>query len=96
MNKFDLRSKEVIELVSQIILGEVSCVIDYEFHCFTFKIYNGGHGWNWRGDIYDIMNMPPNKCAWEICTSYRDWLLATLFKNKYLEDLLLSRKEQPL
>lgn len=96
MGKIEFRSREIVMLVSQFIRGEVECTIDYEFHCYTFKIYNGEHGWNWRGDIYDIMNMPPNKCAWKICTSYRDWLLTTYFQNKHLGDLLHSRKEQPL
>ena len=96
MDKIELRGKKIVELISQFILGDVNCDINYDFHYFTFGIYNGPHGWNWRGDISDVMHMSPNECAWEICITYRDWVLDTYFRNEYLEDLLHSRKEQPL
>ena len=91
MDEIKLRGKEIAELVSSVVVGDINWTIDYDWGCFTFKIWNGGYGWNWRGDIGYVMDISPNECAWKIYTAYRNWVSDTYFREEHLEDLLHSR-----
>ena len=96
MDKIELRGKEIVEVVSSLVLGEVSYTIDDSSRSFLFKIENRGHKWVARGDICDVMDIPPHEYGWIIATAYRDDTLNMLFRKEHLSELLDSRVIQPL
>lgn len=63
MGKIELHGREIVDVVSSLVLGEVSYTIDDSSRSFLFKIENRGHKWVARGDI-----------SITIFDDYIDWL----------------------